>query len=111
MTDLQLKDEVMTIFLAGHETTSNALTWIFYLLSQHPTADDRLYAELSSVLGDKDANRIPTVEDIPKLEYTEKVFRESMRLYPPAWTLGRQVINDYKVDKYVIPAGSIILMS
>src|ERR1700745_1108190 len=64
MTDLQLKDEVMTIFLAGHETTSNALTWTFYLLSQHPTEDDRLYAELSSVLGD----RIPTVEDIPKLE-------------------------------------------
>jgi cytochrome P450 len=111
MTDLQLKDEVMTIFLAGHETTSNALTWTFYLLSQHPTVDDRLYAELSSVLGDKDANRIPTVEDIPKLEYTEKVFRESMRLYPPAWTLGRRVINDYKVDKYLIPAGSIILMS
>lgn len=111
MTDSQLKDEVMTIFLAGHETTSNALTWTFYLLSQHPTVDDRLYAELSSVLGDKDANRIPTVEDIPKLEYTEKVFRESMRLYPPAWTLGRRVINDYKVDKYLIPAGSIILMS
>ncbi|HYA83640.1 MAG TPA: cytochrome P450 [Candidatus Bathyarchaeia archaeon] len=111
MTDLQLKDEVMTIFLAGHETTSNALTWTFYLLSQHPTVDDRLYAELSSVLGDKDANRIPTVEDIPKLEYTEKVFRESMRLYPPAWTLGRRVINHYKIDKYVIPAGSIILMS
>jgi len=107
MTDLQLKDEVMTIFLAGHETTSNALTWTFYLLSQHPTTDDRLYAELSSVLGD----RIPTVEDMPKLEYTEKVFRESMRLYPPAWTLGRKAINDYKVDKYVIPAGSVILMS
>src|SRR5215467_14247749 len=108
MTDLQLKDEVMTIFLAGHETTSNALTWTFYLLSQNPTADDRLYAELSSVLGDKDANRIPTVEDIPILVYTEKVFRESMRLYPPAWTLGRRVIDDYKIDKYVIPAGSII---
>ena len=101
MTDLQLKDEVMTIFLAGHETTSNALTWTFYLLSQHPTAEDRLYAELSSVLGEKDAKRIPT----------EKVFRESMRLYPPAWSLGRQVISDYKIDKYVIPAGSIILMS
>ena len=111
MTDLQLKDEVMTIFLAGHETTSNALTWTFYLLSQHPTAEDRLYAELSSVLGEKDAKRIPTVEDIPKLEYTEKVFRESMRLYPPAWSLGRQVISDYKIDKYVIPSGSIILMS
>src|SRR5215469_712581 len=111
MTDLQLKDEVMTIFLAGHETTSNALTWTFYLLSQHPTTDDRLYAELSSVLGDKDNKRIPTVEDIPKLEYIEKVFRESMRLYPPAWTLGRKAINDYKVDKYVIHAGSVILMS
>ena len=111
MTDLQLKDEVMTIFLAGHETTSNALTWTFYLLSQHPTTDDRLYAELCSILGDKDAKRIPTVEDMPKLEYTEKVFRESMRLYPPAWTLGRRAINDYKVDKYVIPAGSVILMS
>jgi cytochrome P450 len=111
MTDLQLKDEVMTIFLAGHETTSNALTWTFYLLSQHRTTDDRLYAELCSVLGDKDAKRIPTVDDMPKLEYTEKVFRESMRLYPPAWTLGRKAINDYKVDKYVIPAGSIILMS
>jgi cytochrome P450 len=111
MSDLQLKDEIMTIFLAGHETTSNALTWTFYLLSQHPTAEARLYAELCSVLGGKDAKRIPTVEDIPKLEYTEKVFRESMRLYPPAWTIGRQAINDYKVDKYVIPAGSIILMS
>jgi cytochrome P450 len=111
MSDLQLKDEIMTIFLAGHETTSNALTWTFYLLSQHPNAEARLYAELRSILGDKDAMRIPTVEDIPKLEYTEKVFRESMRLYPPAWTIGRQAINDYKVDKYVIPAGSIILMS
>jgi cytochrome P450 len=70
-----------------------------FISSQHPSADDRLYAELSSVLGEKDAKRIPTVEDIPKLEYTEKVFRESMRLYPPAWSLGRQVINDYKIDK------------
>jgi cytochrome P450 len=111
MTDLQLKDEVMMIFLAGHETTSNALTWTFYLLSQNPTADDRLYAELCSVLGDKNTKRILTVEDIPNLVYTEKVFRESMRLYPPAWTIGRKVVNDYKVGKYTIPARSIILMS
>ncbi|MFY9869403.1 MAG: cytochrome P450 [Candidatus Nitrosopolaris sp.] len=111
MTDLQLKDEVMTIFLAGHETTSNALTWTFYLLSQNPTADDRLYAELCSVFGDKNTKRILTVEDIPNLVYTEKVFRESMRLYPPAWTIGRKVVNDYKVGKYTIPARSIILMS
>lgn len=118
MTDSQLRDEVMTIFLAGHETTANALTWTFYLLSQHPTVEAILYDELCSVLGDSQDSssssskkRIPTVEDVPKLEYTEKVFRESMRLYPPAWTIGRQAINDYKVDKYVVPAGSIILMS
>ena len=122
MSDTQLRDEVMTIFIAGHETTANALTWTLYLLSQHPTVADKLYVELDSVLGgnnkdNKDDNsnsgskRVPTIEDVPKLEYTEKVFRESMRLYPPAWTIGRQAIDDYKVDKYVIPAGSIILMS
>jgi cytochrome P450 len=114
MTDSQLRDEVMTIFLAGHETTANALTWTLYLLSQNPLVESKLYDELCSVLGDgKDSKskRIPNVEDVPKLEYTEKVFRESMRLYPPAWTIGRQAINDYKVDKYVIPAGSIVLMS
>src|SRR5919198_1846233 len=124
MTDLQLRDEVMTIFLAGHETTANALTWTFYLLSQHPTVEAKLYEELYTVLGNdkRDDNsgssssskintRIPTIEDVPKLEYTEKIFRESMRMYPPAWTIGRQAITDYKVDKYVIPAGSIILMS
>lgn len=113
MTDSQLRDEVMTIFLAGHETTANALTWTFYLLSQNPIIEAKLYEELCSVLGnDKDRRRrIPTIDDVPKLEYTEKIFRESMRLYPPAWTIGRQAINDYKVDKHVIPAGSIILMS
>jgi cytochrome P450 len=110
MSDLQLRDEVMTIFLAGHETTSNALTWTLYLLSQNPTVVAKLYEELCSVLGSS-TRRIPSVEDIPKLEYTEKVFRESMRLYPPAWTLGRQAVNDYKIDTYVIPAGSIVIMS
>jgi cytochrome P450 len=113
MTDLQLRDEVMTIFLAGHETTSNALTWALYLLSQHPTADARLYEELCSTLVGNGGRikRVPNVEDVPKLEYTEKVFRESMRLYPPAWTIGRRALNDYKIDKYVIAAGSVILMS
>ncbi|MGC1931557.1 MAG: cytochrome P450 [Candidatus Nitrosopolaris sp.] len=116
MTDSQLRDEVMTIFLAGHETTANALTWTFYLLSQNPTAEAKLYEELCSVLGNNgkdsgNSKRTPTIEDVSKLEYTEKVFRESMRLYPPAWTIGRQAIKDYNVDRYVIPAGSIILMS
>jgi cytochrome P450 len=118
MTDSQLRDEVMTIFLAGHETTANALTWTLYLLSQNPSVESKLYEELCSILGNNNSNnsnngkyRIPTIEDVSKLEYTEKVFRESMRLYPPAWTIGRQVISDYKVDKYIMPAGSIILMS
>lgn len=113
MTDIQLRDEVMTIFLAGHETTASALTWTFYLLSQHPDVEHRLYDELCSVLGGKDNSsaRLPTIEDISKLEYTEKVLRESMRLYPPAWTIGRQAMVDYAIGKYVIPRGSIILMS
>ena len=119
MNDTQLRDEVMTIFLAGHETTANALTWTLYLLSQNPTVEDKMYEELCSVLGDTDKEgssksddnkRIPTVEDVPKLEYTEKVFRESMRIYPPVWGIGRQAINDYKLSKYVLPAGSIIFM-
>jgi len=114
MSDSQLRDEVMTFFLAGHETTANALTWTFYLLSQNPTVGDKLYDELCSVLGNEGSNnkkRIPNVDDVPKLEYTEKVFRESMRLYPPAWTIGRQAVNQCNIDGYVIPAGSIILMS
>ena len=109
MTDEQLRDEVMTIFLAGHETTANALTWTYYLLSEHPTIETKLQEELHSIFG---SNRTTiTVDDVPGLEYTEKILTESMRLYPPAWALGRQVIDDYKVGGYSIPEGSIILMS
>jgi cytochrome P450 len=107
MTDQQVRDEAMTLFLAGHETTANALTWTWYLLSQHPDVERRLHDELNSVLG----GRIPTVDDVPKLAYTEMIFAESMRMYPPAWTLGRRVLNDYKVGQYTLPTGSIILMS
>jgi cytochrome P450 len=109
MTDLQLRDEVMTIFLAGHETTTNALTWTYYLLSENPRTETRLQEELNSVFGNN--RRTITVDDVPRLEYTEKILTESMRLYPPAWALGRQVIDDYKVGGYTIPKGSIILMS
>ena len=108
MTDEQLKDEVMTIFLAGHETTANTLTWTLYLLAEHQQIGLRLQNELKSVLGTK---KYPTMVDLPKLEYTKKIISESLRLYPPAWALGRQVIKDYRVEKYSIPAGSIILMS
>jgi cytochrome P450 len=108
MTDQQLRDEVMTIFLAGHETTANALTWTFYLLSEHPAIDARLQKEIYSIFDNK--TNI-SFDDIQKLEYTTKVLTESMRLYPPAWALGRQAINDCKIGKYIIPSGSIILMS
>ncbi|MGN6346179.1 MAG: cytochrome P450 [Candidatus Nitrosocosmicus sp.] len=120
MSDSQLRDEVMTIFLAGHETTANALTWTFYLLSQNPDIESKLFDEINRVLGSKINEKKPdnnlkyrtlNVKDIPSLEYTEKVLRESMRLYPPAWTLGRQVIEDYKLGDYIIPSSSIILMS
>jgi cytochrome P450 len=109
----QLRDNVTTIFLAGHETVANALTWTFYLLSQNPKEEKMLHNEVDSVLDDdnNDDHRVPTVKDIPNLEYTERVFAESMRLYPPAWAIGRQATNDCKIGDYVIPAGSSILMS
>ncbi len=107
MTDRQLRDEAMTIFLAGHETTANALTWAWYLLSQHPEVEAKLHEEIDAVL----EGREPTAEDFPKLRYCYKVFAEAMRLYPPAWTMGRQVMNDYPLREYVAPRGSIILMS
>ena len=109
MTDEQLRDEVMTIFLAGHETTANALTWTYYLLSENPLIETRLQEELYSIFGN---SRTPImVDDVPKLQYTEKLLTESMRLFPPAWALGRQAIDDYKVGGYSVPKGSIILMS
>jgi cytochrome P450 len=115
MPDRQVRDEVMTIFIAGHETTANALTWTFYLLSQNQDVETKLHDEINSVLGDSRDNniesRIPSADDIPKLQYTEKVLRESMRLYPPVWTIGRHVEDDYPIGEYTIPAGSSILMS
>ncbi len=108
MTDDQARDEVVTIFLAGHETTSNALTWTWYLLAQHPQVAARLHAELDAVLG----GRAPTLADLEKLPYTEMVLKESMRLYPPAWSFGRMAIEDTRIGGYDVPKGSIIgLMS
>lgn len=107
MTDEQLRDEAMTIFLAGHETTANALAWTWYLLSQNPEAEAKFHAEVDEVLG----GRTATAEDYPRLRYTEMVFAESMRMYPPAWIIGRRALNDYRINGYHIPARSIILMS
>jgi cytochrome P450 len=107
MTDQQLRDEIMTIFFAGHETTANALTWTWYLLSQNPAVEARLHREVDEVLN----GRLPSAEGYPNLSYTEMVFAESMRLYPPAWALGRRALNDYQIDGYFIPAGSNLMMS
>jgi cytochrome P450 len=107
MSDLQVRDEAMTIFLAGHETTANALMWTWYLLSQTPAAERKLHDEIDRVLG----GRLPTMADIPTLPYVERVVTESMRLYPPAWLIGRRAINSYPINGYVAPARSIIIMS
>jgi cytochrome P450 len=107
MTDLQVRDEAMTLFLAGHETTANALSWTFYLLSRNPIAEAHLHAEVDEVLG----SRAPTFEDVAKLHYTEMVVSESMRLFPPAWGIGRRSLVDQTIGPYRVPADSIILLS
>jgi cytochrome P450 len=107
MTDEQVRDEAITLFLAGHETTANALTWSWYLLSQSPGAEARLHQEIDRVLGD----RPPTFTDIPSLPYVEQVVTEAMRLYPPAWIIGRRALEPYRIDDFEVPAGAIVLVS
>ncbi|UQA60726.1 cytochrome P450 [Polyangium aurulentum] len=108
MSDRQLRDEVMTMFLAGHETTANALAWTFWLLSLHPGVRRKLSAELASVLED---GRLPTFEDVARLEVTTRVLQESMRLYPPAWIVARRALRDDVIGGYAIPAGSLVFVS
>ena len=107
MSDLQVRDEALTIFLAGHETTANALAWTWYLLSQHPDAEAKFHAELDAVL----AGRTPTLDDLPSLPFTRRVLAESLRMYSPAWVVGRRVLSEYKMDNYVLRRGDIVLMS
>jgi cytochrome P450 len=99
MTDVQVRDELLTIFLAGYETVANALTWTWYLLSQNPEAANKMYAEVEQVLG----NTTATVDSFPRLKYTEMVFAESMRLYPPAWAMGRQSTCPIELGPYRFP--------
>ncbi|MGB6304713.1 MAG: cytochrome P450 [Acidobacteriaceae bacterium] len=107
MSDRQLRDEVITIFLAGYETVANALTWTWYLLSENPAAAARMHNEIDEVL----QGRLPTLEDIPQLRYTEMVFAESMRLYPPAWAMGRQSTQVVELGPYRLPAGTYFFFS
>ena len=146
MTNEQLRDEVLTIFLAGYETVANALTWTWYLLSQNPAAEAKLHAELDAVLGTdserddrreekspgapcmaqshrdmlgnenlnsppRTPNRLPTLADYPNLKYTEMVFAESMRLYPPAWAMGRMTNRTTQIGPYTFPPNTHVFFS
>ena len=107
MNDKQLRDEAMTLFLAGHETTAVALTWTWYLLSQHPEVAAKLREELETVL----SGRVPVFDDLPRLPYTEMVLAESMRLYPPAWGISRLTVETHEVDEFPIAKGTLCLFS
>ena len=107
ISDRQIRDEVMTMFLAGHETTANALSWTWYLLGQNPEIQQRVQDEARSILG----GREPTPADIPKLVFCDQVIRESMRLYPPAYVVGRRPTEDVTIGEHFIPKGTNVLMS
>lgn len=107
MTDEQVRDECLTIFLAGHETTANALTFTWYLLSQNAEKEAKMHAEIDRVLD----GRLPTAEDYPNLKYTEAVLAEAMRLFPPAWAIGRLSTEEHEFGGYQIPQKSLVLIS
>jgi cytochrome P450 len=107
MTDKQVRDEAMTIVLAGHETTANALAWTFYLLAQHPAARARLEHEVDAVLG----GRSPTLADLPKLPYALQVFKEAMRLYPPAYVFARRPVRDVTLGGYAVAKGQMVVFN
>lgn len=104
MSAKEARDEAVTMILAGHETTANALNWTFYLLAQHPEIEAKLHEELDTVL----AGRVPTLADLENLKYTEMVIKESMRLMPPVWSFAREAIETVKIGPYTIPQGSTV---
>ncbi|MCX7961432.1 MAG: cytochrome P450 [Burkholderiales bacterium] len=108
MTDRQLRDELVTLFLAGHETTAIALTWTFHLLAQHPEAEAKLHAELDAVLGERAA---PAFDDLERLPYARMVAEETMRLYPPAYVFSRRALAEDRLGPYRMPAGAHIVIS
>src|SRR5687767_7325213 len=106
MSDRQVRDECMTLFLAGHETTALTLTWTWYLLATHPQVEEKLAAEVSEVLG----GRPPRVEDVPRLRYTEQVVQESMRILPAVYTVGREALSDLELGGFFVPKGTTLLL-
>ncbi|MED1782815.1 cytochrome P450 [Brevibacillus fortis] len=107
MTDEQVRDEVMTIFVAGHETTANTMSWIFYLLATYPEVEKKLHDELSTVLCEK----LPTVEDLSQLKYTNLIVQETLRLYPAAWTINREVVEEVEIGGHTYKPGETLMMS
>lgn len=107
MSDRQVRDEALTLFLAGHETTANALAWTFYLLARNPEAERAFHDELDAVLG----GSLPTPADYARLPMTEKILAESMRIYPPAWGVGRYSIEDARIGEWTVPAKSMVVLS
>jgi len=103
----ELRDQVLTLFLAGYETVANALAWTWLLLGQNPVVEAKLHEELDAVL----AGRLPTLEDLPRLEYTAMVLAESMRLYPPAWAMGREALEDVTIGPYRLRRGTMVFFS
>ncbi|GJM41543.1 MAG: cytochrome P450 [Ardenticatenaceae bacterium] len=107
MSDQQIRDEVMSLLIAGHETTANTLGWLWYLLAQYPAVVEKVEAELEGVLN----GRFPTVADFPQLVYCDKVIKEGMRLYPSAWSISRHALVDDEIGGFAIPKGSIVAVS
>jgi cytochrome P450 len=108
MTEKQLRDEVLTLLIAGHETTANVLSWIFYLLSEAPAVDARLHDEARSVLGAREGF---AAGDVDRLKYAQHVILEGLRLYPPGWFVGREAQADVRLGGYTVPKGSIVMLS
>ncbi len=107
MTDRQLRDETITLFLAGHETTASTLSWTWWLLAQNPSVEAKLHQELDAVLGD----RSPTLDDLPRLVYAGHVITESLRLYPAAWGLARLAVEDHEIAGYPVTKGMGVTMA
>jgi cytochrome P450 len=108
MTEKQLRDEVLTLLIAGHETTANVLAWIFHLLAQHPAAEQRMHEEAKAVLSGRAAFG---AADLDRLVYTRRVMQEGLRLYPPGWFIGREALTDVQLGAYTVPRGAVVMMS